>query len=131
MGEEVCAAFEELFLLICEYQAKSGGVCFEGIGVVAVYVNGVSEPAFVEIPCSLHGLGVGGGVGEGDLVAAVCFEGDGAVETHGFAEAVCGGVGEEGVVAAEVRLLFWGDGCVCEVVFWILRYVRDMESNDS
>ncbi len=120
MGEEVGCPVDEGLLFGCEFKAKCGDVVFEVMGIIAVFEDGVGEPAFVEIPGALHGEGIGGGVREGDLVAAVGFEGDGAVEAEGFAEAVGFGVGEEDVVAAEVFLVVGGDVDGFEVVEGLL-----------
>lgn len=86
------------------------------MGVVAGEVDGVGEPAFVEVPGALDGVGVGAGVGQGDFVAAVVFVGDVGVGDEAFAEAVGLRVREEDGVSAVEGLLFVGDGEVFEVL---------------
>lgn len=99
--------------------AEEGGdvVPYRG-RVGAGEVDGVGEPAFVEVPGALDGGGVGGGGGEGDFVAAVVLVGDVGVRDEGFTEVVGLRVGEEDGVAAVEGLLFLGDGGVFEVVRW-------------
>ena len=84
---------------------KAGDVLVEVVGVGAIEEDGVGEPGFVEVPGALYRDGIGGGVGEGDLVATVGFEGDGKGGVDGFAKVVGLRMREEDGLAAEVGLL--------------------------
>ena len=94
VGVEVGRVLDQRLLGGGEVAQEARDVGFDARWVVAGQVDGVGEPAFVEVPGALDGGGVGGGVGEGDFVAAVVLVGDGGVGAEeGFAEVVGLGVG--------------------------------------
>lgn len=88
MGVDVGGVDEGGFFGGVQGAQKIGDIFREVLGVFAVEEGGVCEPAFVEVPGALGGDEVGGGVCAGDLVAAICFEGDAAVWHEFFADVV-------------------------------------------
>ena len=110
MCEEVCRAVDRGFLIVREVSEKCRGVGLEVRRVVAVYEDWVCEPAFVEVPSTLNSDCVVGRIGQGDFVATVGLETDGAVETHGLSQAVGFAVSKEDRLPAVERLLFRVDG---------------------
>jgi hypothetical protein len=63
MGVEIRAAFDCAFFGCCERAEEGGDVVFDRLWVVAGEVDGVGEPAFVEVPGALDCLGISGAVG--------------------------------------------------------------------
>lgn len=125
MGEMVRRAFDHAFLRLGEGQIQRRDVLFQIARVVARQVDGVGEPALVEVPGALHGDRVVGRVAVRDFVAAVVLERDGAVDAEGAGEVVGAGVREENVMAAVELLLFWRDGGRLEIAFWIRVFLAE------
>lgn len=71
MSVEVGRSLDRLFLRFCEVSEEAGNVVFDGFRVVAGEINRVAEPAFIEIPGSLDGPSIFGGVREWDFVTTV------------------------------------------------------------
>jgi hypothetical protein len=96
--------------------------------VVPCEEDGVGEPAFVEIPCSLDGYGVFARVCEGNLVPAVGFKRDCAVDAHGFCQVVGIRMSKEHVMTAPIWLLDFRDGGVGEIFVgqWVIVTIQSV-----
>lgn len=66
---EIRGTLDILLLRFGEGAEEAAGVCLDGFRVVAGEIDGVREPALVEVPGTLNGSGVFGGVCEWDLVS--------------------------------------------------------------
>ena len=63
MGEDITGVDERLLFAVVEGPQKGGDVVFEVLRIASVDENGIGEPTFVEVPGTLNGNCVVGGIG--------------------------------------------------------------------